>query len=155
MHRRDHGGSKLFMPVFLLTCTGLLLWLKLGFVFIFFAILPSILTYIIDHSPRRSAFKTVLSCNLATALHPIADMYSHGVRMSHDRFTESLGDMRIWLFIYVGAAAGWGLIFFCRFLAHFTVDTYHEYQLLHLDKQQDWLKEEWGAAIVPPKDDDD
>lgn len=155
MHRSELGAGKLFMPIFLITCTGLLLWLKLGFVFIFFSLLPSLLTYIIDSHPRRAAFKTVLSCNVAVALHPIWDMYSRGVRMSHERFAESLGNLHMWLFIYMGAAAGWGLIFFCRFLAHFTVDTYHDYQLQHLHKQQEWLTKEWGNSIIPKEDDNE
>ena len=152
MQRKDSGGSRLFLPVFLLSCTGLLIYLKIGFVFMFFAILPSFITYYLDRERGRPTFRTVLACNLASALHPIADMYSHGVNMSYERFHEGMGEPKIWLFIYAGAIAGWGLIYFCRFLAHFTVGTYHEYQLYHLDRQQEWLTNEWGNGIVPSEE---
>ena len=152
LNRKDSGGSKLFLPTFLLFCTGLLIYLKMGLVFMFLSVMPSVITYYLDRTRGRPTFKTVLACNIATAVHPIADLYSHGVRMSHERVSEAFGDMRIWLFIYMGAIAGWGLIYFCRFLAHFTIDTYHEYQVFHLKKQQEWLTQEWGNSIAPEEE---
>ncbi|NBX03586.1 MAG: hypothetical protein EBR02_05950 [Alphaproteobacteria bacterium] len=144
--------SKLRLPLILISCVGLLIYLRLGFIFMFFAFLPSMVSYYIDRLPQKPTFKTVLACNLGTAIHPIADMLSHGVAMSHDQFSEALGKPQIWLFIYMGAAAGWGLVYACHFVAHFTVQTYHEYQLYHLKQQQDWLASEWGNDVKPEEE---
>ena len=152
LSKSNAGGSKLFMASSLVSFTGLLIYLKLGMVFILLSLLPSVITFYLDRARGRATFKTVLACNLASAVHPIADLYSRGVRMSYDRVNEAFYDIRVWLFIYMGAAAGWGLIYFCRFLAHFTVDTYHEYQVFHLKKQQEWLTQEWGKSIVPDQE---
>ncbi len=146
--------SKLTLPFLLLIAVGMLVYLKLGFMFMIIAALPSFVAYFIDRLPGKPTFYTVFACNAAAAIHPIADLYSHGVAMSHERFADAMGNGNIWLFVYCGAAAGWGLVYACHFIAHFAVETYHEYQLFHLKQQQDWLLGEWGDDIKPATDED-
>lgn len=146
------GFGKIFLPMILLCSVCALIFLKMGFVFMVMAMLPSLTAYFTDNMRGRPTFRTVFACNLASAIHPVADLYSRGLRMSYERFSEALSEPRMWLFIYSGAAAGWGLLYCCRFVAHFGVEAYHEYQLMHLAKQQEWLVGEWGSGIKPEEE---
>ena len=53
----------------------------------------------------------------------------------------------VWLLVYSGAAAGWCLIYLCRFIARFIVTLMYEYNTSSLENMQKRLVEEWGQEI--------
>lgn len=149
------GVSKAFLPLILVVFTGLLVFMKVGFIFILVAMLPSLVSYYIDTARSKSAFKTVFACNLAATLQPVGDVLKYGMHMSQERFNDAIHQPSVWLFIYSGAAAGWGLVYMLRFFVNYGVTYYHDYQLYHLQRQQKWLVDEWGKEVVGPEDEDE
>lgn len=153
-HPNNAGISKAFLPFILVVFTCMLVFMKLGFIFILVSMLPSMASYYIDNTRAKAAFKTVFACNLAAAIHPLGDILKYGLHLSQDRFSQAINDPKVWLFIYTGAAAGWGLVYLLRFLVNFGVTYYHEYQLFHLQRHQQWLVDEWGKEVVGAEDDE-
>jgi|GEM_PF-2019055 len=147
-NHRQNGNSKLLVPICLVLGTVLFVTLKLGFVFLLIALMPAIVSYYVDNTPSKYMFRTVIACNLATALHPLVDLLKYGLHVGQQRFYSAIADPQMWLFIYMGAAAGWGLIYMLRFVANFGVSAYHDYQLYVLQREQRSLFEEWGKDVV-------
>lgn len=146
--------SRLFWPIFLIISMALLILTKLAFVFVILALLPSISAYFIDQTRNKATFKTVLACNIATMLHPFADILRFGWRHSQLQFSQAIGNPSVWLYIYIGAAAGWGLFYVFRFVANYGVTYFHEYQLYFIQKQQKWLINEWGKEVIGDTEDE-
>lgn len=143
-------ASKAAVPVLILVSIALIVLLQLGFIFLLLALLPSVAAYFIDTNAGKPLFKTVLSCNFAATLPSLAPMIRASIHLHHYDVAPILQDPLIWLFVYSGAAAGWGLIFLCRFIARFIVTIMYEYSITSLENLQRHLVEEWGPQIKQP-----
>lgn len=144
------GFSKAFIPLLLvLICAGIVV-LRFGFIFLLLALLPTIVAYYIDHTPKKPIFKTVASCNIAATLPTIAPMIRAGIAMKDYDISSVLRDASVWLMVYTGAAVGWCLIFLCRYIARFIVTLMYEYNINALEGLQKQLVEEWGQRIKHP-----
>lgn len=135
------------LPLLILLSFVAVVLLKMGFIFVLLALLPSVAAYYIDNDPRVPIFKTVLACNCASLLPVIYPMLK--AAMAFERFNSFavMTDPFNWLVAYGGAALGWCLIFLCRFVAHFMVVLAYDYQIRSLEQNQKQLLKEWGDDI--------
>jgi hypothetical protein len=138
---------KAYMPLLLTVAVILVVLLQFGFLVLLLALLPAIMAYFIDGNEGRPMFKTVLTCNLTGALPSLTPMLKAGLQFQHADISGVMASPHVWLFIYGGAAAGWGLIYLCRFIANFLLIIMYEYKILALERFQKKLMEEWGQQI--------
>lgn len=140
--------KKLGMPLLLLLCVALIVLLRMGFIFILLALLPSIIAYYIDNVKGRPTFKTVFTCNLAAMLPWLVPMLMAGVYFRRFDAFEVMSNYKVWLAVYGAAVAGWCIIYICSFLSRFFVATLYEHNASALEKFQKKLVEEWGEDIM-------
>jgi hypothetical protein len=126
--------------------------LNAGFLFVLLALLPSIMAYFVDIDPRKHAFKIVFSGNISAALPTLMPMVKSAMSMRKFDIVAAMQDPKIWLFIYMGAGAGWALIYICKYVARFMVAMSFEYNIHSLENTQQMLVEEWGRDITEYKD---
>ncbi len=141
-------SNGLLKPVLLIASLIFIVLLKFGFIFLIIALLPSAVAYFIDNSPRTSAFRIVLLCNLAGTLPKLMPMIYDAIEMKQIDVMPVMLDPQVWLVIYGGAAVGWCLIALCRFIARFLVIMYFDYQVVSLERFQKKLVAEWGERIT-------
>ncbi len=70
--------------------------------------------------------------------------------MKHYDVGPLMADPMVWLMVYSGAAAGWCLIYLCRFIARFFVTILYEYNIAALEAHQKQMLDEWGQQIKQP-----
>ena len=128
--------------VLFLICTVLL---QHAFLFLFVALLPAIVAYIVDTKPRQPIFITVAALNFAGLI-----PFLFYIAMSPDMLqasAEKMVNVFTWLTIYSAAGMGWLLILFCPILCKATLRGMSKGQIMHLEGQQKKLVEEWGAEV--------
>lgn len=140
--------QKAYMPLFLTLSVVLMVLLQFGFVFLLIALLPSIMAFFVDSNEGKPIFKTVLFCNFAGALPSLGPMLKSGLQFQYHDISSTMASPHVWLFIYGGAAAGWGLIYLCRFIAQFLLIITYEYKVMSLERFQKKLIEEWGPEVT-------
>lgn len=141
-------NGKNWIPFIIVIVSVLLL--QFGVIFLFLAMLPAGMSWFVDRDKGKPTFKTVAACNFAATLPSIAPIVQSTFRMSHYDIVPLMGDPANWMYIYSGAAAGWGLIYLCRFIARFIVTLMFEFQINSLEHNQERLIEEWGQQILHP-----
>ncbi|NBO17615.1 MAG: hypothetical protein EBV03_00010 [Proteobacteria bacterium] len=129
--------------------------LNVGTLFLLLALMPSIVAYFADPDPRKNAFKIVFSGNISAALPTLLPMVKAMINMRKFDITSAMQDPLVWMFIYLGAAAGWALIYLCKYVARFVVAMSFEYNIHSLENVQQMLIEEWGKEITEYKDAED
>ena len=129
--------------------------LNVGTLFLQLALMPSIVAYFADPDPRKNAFKIVFSGNISAALPTLLPMVKAMINMRKFDITSAMQDPLVWMFIYLGAAAGWALIYLCKYVARFVVAMSFEYNIHSLENVQQMLIEEWGKEITEYKDAED
>jgi hypothetical protein len=142
--------NKAFLPLMIVVGAAAIVLLQFGFIFLLLALLPSFMASYVDTEAGKPAFKTVFACNLAATLPYLVPMLEAGVKLRHYDTSAILDNPSTWLFVYSGAAAGWCLIYLCRFIARFVVMMMYEYNIAMLEAQQKRLLEEWGQQIKHP-----
>lgn len=138
--------TKANMPLLIALCVIGIITLHYGFLFILLAVLPSVIAWYMDHTPIKSVFKTVLACNIAGMLPPLAMMFSGNDPNPHS-MVALMEEPRVWLIIYSAAAGGWILVFLCRFVAQFLVMITFDHRANTLERKQEKLLVEWGDKI--------
>ena len=129
--------------------------LNVGTLFLQLALMPSIVAYFADPDQRKNAFKIVFSGNISAALPTLLPMVKAMINMRKFDITSAMQDPLVWMFIYLGAAAGWALIYLCKYVARFVVAMSFEYNIHSLENVQQMLIEEWGKEITEYKDAED
>lgn len=142
------NSSKSLAPVLIAIISVLVL--QFGIIFLFLAMLPAGMTWFTDREKGKPIFKVVGACNLAATLPSLAPIVQATSHMKHYDVAPLLGDPVNWMYIYSGAAAGWGLVYLCRFVARFIVTLMQEFQITSLENAQTRLVDEWGQQIVHP-----
>lgn len=137
------------MPLLVVLSVVMIVFLRMGFIFILLALLPSITAHYIDRAPGRPTFKTVFACNLAAMLPWLVPMLLAGVQLRRYDVYETMSNVKVWLAVYGGAAAGWCVIYLCSFMSRFFVAALYEHRAAALEKFQKKLLEEWGDEIAP------
>jgi hypothetical protein len=135
-----------------ISCVGMIFLFQFGFIFLALAMAPSIVAYAIDTDPKKSSFKVVLAGNLSAAMPTILTMLK--ISMSSMRRHEMVTifrDPSVWMFVYLGAAAGWCLLYLCRHFARILTTMTFEHKIKDLQNEQKGLVEEWGQNIMGPQ----
>lgn len=133
----------------LLGCFGAaIVLLQSGFLFLLLALMPSIMAYIVDTDRKKLAFKVVFSGNISAALPTLLPMIKAAIHMHKFDISGAIMDPMVWLFIYMGAGAGWALIYLCKFISRFVVTMTFEYNIKSLENVQQMLVQEWGDEIT-------
>lgn len=131
---------------------AMIVLLNASFLFILLAIMPSIVAYYVDTNPRKLAFKVVLAGNISASLPSIMPLIKSSMHVRKFDLASAMMDPKVWMFIYLGAAAGWALIYLCKYVARFVVAMSFEYNIRALENMQKMLIEEWGHDISNYKD---
>ena len=140
-------GQKLITPLMILSCILLILVLKLGFIFLLIALLPSMAAYFVDEDSELTTFRTVFACNLAAIMPTITPIFISGLKFKNYDVSPIIGNPSIWLFIYSGAAIGWGIIHFGSQVARTILEVQYKFRAASLEKSQARLVEEWGDSV--------
>lgn len=140
-------GQKFILPIFIIVCILLIVLLQLGFIFLILALLPSITAYFFDEDHDSMMFRTVFACNLAATLPTLTPLFVSGLKFKHYDIGSVMGDPSIWIFIYGGAAIGWGMIHFGSQIAHIFLDIQYKLRSASLERGQEKILEEWGDSV--------
>ena len=138
----------LYKALFVIVCIALILLLQLGFIFLILALMPSIVAYFIDTDPKRPSFKIVLAGNFSASMPTLMPMIKSALELNHQDTSYVFQNPTAWMLIYMGAAAGWCLVFLCRYFANIVVNMSAEFRIKSLQNQQERLIKEWGKGIA-------
>lgn len=138
--------KKIFIRLFILLLSLFLIWrLQIGFVFVIFALLPSLVAYLMDSGQHRYLFKAILYCNLTgtipfitAALVPSAG--AAAIELDMMKFST-------WLFVYGSAMGGWFIVWMCRLFAYASLSVTYTARKQFLEGTQEALLEEWGKPV--------
>lgn len=134
-----------FNPLIIVVFLALTAFLQHAFLFLFVALLPAIVAYIVDTKPKQPIFITVAALNFAGIV-----PYVFHIAMSANMLQSSvevMSDPYSWLYIYSAASVGWLLILFCPAFCRGALKAMRRGQVMHLESQQKKLAEEWGAEV--------
>lgn len=107
--------------------------------------LPSIVAYIVDQTPRRTLTLTVGPMNLAgTAPYCLQLWFGTNTLRGLGLF---LNDAWVWLVMYLAAAAGWLLFFGMPVIVHFLLERSIDRRKARLVQIQKKLRAEWGDEV--------
>lgn len=140
--------GKLFLPVVIVLSIVGVFMLHIGYIFILLAMIPSFAAYYVDKGSSKSLFKTVAACNFSATIPAMAPMLSASIHNAPYEITKTIADPFVWLFIYISAAAAWGLSFLCKIVARYVVVLVFEYRIALLERAQKKLLEEWGTQLT-------
>ncbi len=140
-------GQKFIPLLMILSGILLILVLKMGFIFLLIAILPSIAAYFVDDDPDLTTFRTIFACNLAAILPTITPVFIAGLKFKHYDIDSIIASPNVWLFIYGAAAIGWVMIHFGSHTARAFLEIQYKFRAASLEKSQVRLLEEWGDSI--------
>ena len=106
---------------------------------------PSIVAYIVDQTPRRTLTLTVAPLNLAGTA-PYCMQLWFGVDTMHALGTF-IGDVWVWLVMYLAAAFGWLLYLGMPVIVHFLLERSIDRRKARLVQIQKKLRAEWGEEV--------
>lgn len=134
-----------WMPVLLLVFIIGIVTMQHAFLFVFIALLPSIVAYIVDRNPNYSVFFTVACLNVSGLLPFLLEIVFSPKLI--EAASARMGDVYTWLVIYSAAAVGWALVILCPTVCKLVLQGMRRGQIMHLENQQRKLIEEWGPEI--------
>ena len=105
--KKKRGG--LWFTLFLLACMVLL---RQSSGLLLVGILPSIVSFVVDDTPRRAWFKTVFAFNLSGVLPYVFNLFFLQGNSAR-ALQHQMSDFTMWLIIYGCAAAGWVVLWIC------------------------------------------
>ncbi len=146
-------GQKIVFPLMIIVSIVLIFVLKMGFIFLLIALLPSMAAYFVDEDSELTTFRTIFACNLAAVLPSITPVFIAGIKMKHYDIGSTIANPNVWLFIYGGAAVGWGMIYVGSYMANIILEIQYKFRAAALEKAQARLLEEWGDSIKPKTED--
>ena len=106
---------------------------------------PSIVAYIVDQTPRRTLTLTVGPLNLAgTAPYCLQLWFGIDTMRALSSF---LGNVWVWLVMYLAAAFGWLLVLGMPVIVHFLLERSIDRRKARLVQIQKKLRAEWGDEV--------
>jgi len=147
--RHCGGSSRLYMFLAILLPASIVLFPS--FVVLAAAMLPTLVAWMIDGSPRKYLATTVGAMNFTGALYALGRLWA----WNHDMNTamEVLGDVYGWLIAYSAAAAGYGVYYVMPSLTERLMALQAQRRLSRLERRMNELVREWGEPIkLPPSD---
>jgi len=107
--------------------------------------LPTIVAYIVDQTPRRTLTLTVGPLNLAgTAPYCLQLWYGVVTMRSLGGF---LGNVWVWLVMYLAAALGWLFFLGMPVIVHFMLERSIDRRKARLQQIQKKLRADWGDEV--------
>lgn len=145
--------SKRFVTNLLIATTVMIfvavIFSALGFAYVFgficFGMLPGIAAFLIDRKARRMASKTVIMFNF-TALFPYVMQVLNNTD-PNNLAQGKLYDFQTWLFVFGGAAFGWGVVYLLPHIVFLYLEVKANFHVRRLTNLQDALVKEWGGSI--------
>lgn len=141
--RRRRGRSNLTW--FLLTATFLLVLAGPTMIVLFFGMLPTLVAYIIDRSPQKSATFSVGSINFIGVFPYVLDLWSS--MNTIDEALNMVTDLFSMLIMYSAAAFGWLLFMAMPAVVSSFVIVLQQRKVAQLRAEQKDLIEEWGPEV--------
>ena len=138
-------GSGLGSTFLIMVSLAALFFMKTSFLFFIIGMLPSIVVYYSDRTPKRRLSKTVFYCNMAGVASYTVDLVYSG--NSLDMFIATISQPMNWLIIYGSAAIGWVLVWFCPIMSELVIDGFQKGKVMQLENSQKKLIEEWGTEV--------
>lgn len=149
-------GQKLIKPLMVIVCLLLIGVLKLGFIFLLIALLPSMAVYFVDTDYDRITFRTVFACNLAAIIPTITPIFEVGLKFKTYDVSSIIANPTVWFFIYGAAGIGWAMIYFGSTVARSILEIQYKLRTAYLEKSQERILEEWGEEVKNlPKEEPD
>lgn len=142
--RRRRGRSNLTW--FLLTATFLLVLAGPTMIVIFFGMLPTLVAYIIDRTPQKSATFSVGSINFIGVFPYVLDLW--GSMNTIDEALNMVTDLFSMLIMYSAAAFGWLLFMSMPAVVSSFVIVLQQRKVAQLRAEQKELIEEWGPEVA-------
>ncbi len=144
-HKASGGGGGAFVT-FLLVVTPAVLFAMPTTVLAAVGMIPSLVAYVADRDPAKSASMTVAPINVCGILPFAMDMWKHQHTMQ--AAMHLLGDPLTWLVMYGAAAVGWALYFLIPpIVTNFEVMR-AESRIEVLTAKKAELTEEWGPDVA-------
>jgi hypothetical protein len=145
---RRRATATLMNVMLLCILTALAIFAFPTFLLVCFGMLPSLVAYVVDKTPRWALTLSVGPPNLAVTAVFIAKLWASDNNTAAGVFAM-MGNPYIWCVIYLAAAAGWGIYFGMPII----VTAFKEYSLDReraglIDKVKA-LREEWGEEVGP------
>lgn len=137
--------AKLAMPLIVVGSIAMIVLLRVGYLFVLLALLPSIVAWFADREPEKIVAKTVFACNFAGLMPFIVKLALTGSDTAS--VLHIIGAPTVWLIIFSCAAAGWALVWVCSQIAHAVLHVFYRGQIAYLEGVQAKLVEEWGPQI--------
>lgn len=124
---------------------AMMVFLRTGFIFVVVAMLPAIVAYYMDHSPRPYLFKTVFALNLSGVLPYIGRMLREGPMGSLQPIMQSIDT---WIIIYGAALSGYVLVSITPILTHVFLGRFHVGQVQRIEGVLKRIEGEWGEEVT-------
>lgn len=141
--KKSHGAAS--FPMMFIGSIGLAILLKLSFIFFLAGILPSVVAGIVDVSPKRQKFKTVMAFNISGIVPYLAGLWKQG--NSAEAVYTLVSQPGTWLIVYGAAAAGWGMVWLAPRAGMLLMEVFARGQIARFQHLQKRLVEEWGPEI--------
>lgn len=142
--RRRRGRSNITWV--LVVVTFLLVIAAPTMIVLFFGLLPTLVAYIIDRSPQKSAAFTVFSVNFIGVLPYVMDLWFD--RNTIDAALAMVTDLFAMLVMYSAAAFGWLLFITTPTVIASFVTVLNQRKVAELRSEQKELIDEWGAEVA-------
>jgi hypothetical protein len=130
------GGALLFLAAVALPACILLV----------VGMIPTIVAYVVDRTPRRTLTLTVGPLNLAGTVPYCIQLWFGGDTMHG--LISSLTSVWVWLVMYLAAAIGWLLHFGMPVIVRFLLEQSIDRRKTRLVQIQKKLRAEWGDEVA-------
>lgn len=121
-------------------------FLRTGFVFIFIAMLPSIVVYYLDQSEHGYLFRSIFYCNCSGLLPYLAKLIKWGPTSGN--LQEIMDSTTTWVIVYGAAFIGYLLTIVAPLVAQALIGGMHQTQVRGLQRAQKKIEKEWGNEIT-------
>ena len=132
---------------------GMSMWSLSSMIILLFGMLPTLVAFIIDRSPRNYAMYCVGGMNFSGVFPYLLDLWTgnHDINSAIDILT----DVFSLLVMYSGAGFGWMLFMAIPPLVGAVMTVMSERRLAHLQDKQKVIIEEWGEDVGIPDEDEE
>lgn len=132
---------------------GMMMWSLSSMVILFFGMLPTLVAFIVDRSPRNYAMYCIGGMNFSGVFPYLLDLWT-GIHEINTAF-EILSDVFNLLVMYSGAGFGWMLFMAIPPLVGAVMTVMSERRFAHLKDNQKGIIKEWGEDVGLPDDDEE
>lgn len=148
--QRKRGGGGALMLLLLLAPAGLMMMPTS--VLVLAGLAPTIVAFLIDRDPEKSAAMTVGAMNLCGIAPFVVQLWQRGHEMAVT--LRLLADPATWLVMFGAAAIGWLLYFLIPQLVAAFLALRNEAKIRDLEERRSLLVADWGPEVMGRPDPD-